>query len=342
MNITQRNFFRLLRAGAYATEEQIEPMSAWKWQKVLQWAQALGLAPLLHDGIETCREQFFMRITDDLSQQWREATLQAEQRYRQASREVAELLATLGERQLRPILMESWTSSTLYSRPEHHPVGMVNIYFPFATQGNKADEWAKTNGSKADDSLKHLLRYQWKGLHVEHRQRMLMLSNKLNNHTLQGIIEQERLEGGSTHVVIAEQRIETVAPTLAMLVTLLSIVKATLREGIQLWQVVDLGQQLRKQGDRVDFVKLQGWIERLHFTRMAQLVGQMLTGLLGFTADEVPFMPSAAGTTDLDNITEGLFHESTRRPSKYLRYCPGESISSVVASITRSLGNIEE
>ena len=342
MNITQRNFFRLLRAGAFGTEEQIEPMSAWKWRQVLQWAQALALAPLLYDGQEACREQFFMRLTDDLTRQWQEATLQAEQRYRQASSEVAELLATLGERQLRPMLMEPWTSGTLFPRPDHHHVGAVNIYFPFATQGNKADEWAKANGSKADDSRKHLLRYQWKSLLVEHRQRMLTLSNKLNNHTLQNIIEQERLDGGTTHVVIAGQRIETVAPTLTMLVTLLSIVKATLHEGIQLWQVVDLGRQLRTQGDRVDFVKLQGWIERLHFTRMALLVGQMLTGLLGFTPDEIPFMPSPAGAPDLDNITEGLFRDSSRRPTKYLRYCPGESLSSVVASITHSLGNVQE
>lgn len=342
MTIAQRNFFRLLRAGAYGNQEQIEPMSAWKWRQTLKWAQKLGLSPLLYDGVKTCEGQFFMRLTDDVWQQLQEDTQQAEQSYHQTASEVAELLTLLGERQLRPILLEPWTSGSLYSEPRHHRLGIVNIFFPFATQGNKADEWAKENGTNVDTSRKNMLRYQWKSLRVEHRHRMLVLNNKLNNHTLQGIIEQERLEGGTTHVIVAGQRIETIAPTLDMLITLLGIVKATLRDGIQLWQVADLGQQLRQQGDRVDFVKLQGWIERLHFTRMAQLVGNMLTGLLGFSVDEVPFMQPSSSDGDIDNIVESLFTDSARRPAKYLRYCPGESISSVVASITHSLGNIEE
>lgn len=317
-------------------------MSAWKWRQALAWANHVGLTPLLHDGLEACRGQFFMRLTDDISQRWREVTEEAEQHYRDASREVAELLGLLGERQLRPILTDPWVSGMLYPQPSHHHLGTVNIYFPFSTQGNKADEWAKAEGSHVDGSHRHLLQYQWKSLHVVHRQHLVLLNNKLNNHALQNIIEQERLEGGTTHVVINGQRIETVAPTLAMLVTLLGTVKVTLREGIQLWQVVDLGQQLRRQGDRVDFVKLQGWIERLHFTRMAQLVGQLLTDLLGFTADEVPFLQPASANADIGNIVDALFRDTGRRYSKFFRYCPGESISSVVASITHSLGNIEE
>ena len=34
MDIVKRNFFRLLRSGAYDSDEQIEPMSAFKWQKL--------------------------------------------------------------------------------------------------------------------------------------------------------------------------------------------------------------------------------------------------------------------------------------------------------------------
>lgn len=341
MTIIQRNFFRLLRAGAFQTKELVEPMSAWKWGQVLLWARKLGVAPLLHDGVQACSGQFFMHLTDEQRQQWQQEAEKAERRYREASADVAELLATLGELQLRPILMEPWTTACLYPTPSRHRAGLVCIFFPFSTQGRKADEWARANGSDADSPHRHVLQYKWKSLSVEHRHRMLQLSNKLNNLTLHHIIEQEWLDGGTSHVVIGGHRIETVAPTLTLLVALVSIIKALLGEGLRLWQLADLGMLLRQQGDRVDFVKLQEWVERLHFSRMAQLVGTLLTELLGFSADEVPFMQPAASPPKVEAIVAELFSER-HSSARFFRYSPGESLSSVVASITHSLGNIEE
>ena len=342
MNIIHRNFFRLLRAGAYGSKEQIEPMSVWKWRQVLKCAQQTGVVPLLYDGVTACSDQFFMKLPDAMRDQWQQEAMQAEQHHREASADVAALLGLLSGQQLRPILLETWTVDSLYDVPEHHRIGVVSIYYPFTTQGKKADEWALAVDETADSPRRHLLRYSWKSLRVEHRHRMQLLNNKLNDITLQDIISKEWLEGGTSHVVIEGQRIETVAPTLAMLLALLAIMKATLKDGLQLWQVVDLGMMLRKQGDRVDYVKLQAWLERLHIGRMTQLIGQVLKGVLGFSADEIPFIQDKDLKGDADSLASGLLRLDGRPASRYMRYCPGETISSMVASITHSLGNIEE
>jgi hypothetical protein len=342
MNITQRNFFRLLRAGAFGNEEGIEPMSAWKWRQVFAWGQKLGVAPLLYDGVERCSSQFFMQLPAELDERLRQECQETEQHYAAESADVAELLSLLGQWQMRPVLLDPWGTGCLYDKPSHHHAGQVNIFFPFDTQGQKADEWAKSHGEDARAVNSHIMRYGWKGLGVEHRHRMFVLSNKLNNMTLQDIIKQEWLDGGTSHVVIDGQRIETVGPTLYMLMSLLSIVKTTLNEGPALWQMVDMGMLLRRQGDRVDFVKLQDWIEQLHFTRMAQLVGQVLTALLGFSGDEVPFTKVEEGGGKVESLADDLIAAGRGNTSKYLRYAPGESISNVVASLTHSLGNVEE
>lgn len=314
-------------------------MSAWKWRQLYAKAASLQLSSLLHDSVTACSSQFFMQLPEDLATTWQQTAEAAEAKHRQASSEVAELLGLLGTMQMRPILLEPWASVGLYPYPEHCVSARVAIYFPYETQGHKADEWAKANGSRHDESHKHILTYQWKSLDVEHRHRMFLLSNKLNNMTLQGIIEHEWLEGGTSHVVLDGQRIEIVAPTLAMLTALLSIVKTTINEGLHLWQILDLGIMLRQQGQLVDFVKLQGWIERLHFGRMAQHIGLILTGLLGFSVDETPFMrPEEA---DADSLAGELLGENAR-PTKYIRYYPSESIASVMSSITHSLGNVQE
>lgn len=342
MDIIRRNLFRLLRAGVYGTEEQIEPMSAWKWRQLYDKAVALSLAPLVYDGVQACDGQFFMCMPHDLHVKWAEETNRMGKRYEEAVEDLVQLVVTLANLQLRPVLLEPWTTTSLYHHPEHHLVGTACIYFPFETQGRKADDWAKANGSSCDDTRRQLLRYNWKSLQVEHRHSLLLLNNRLTSSALQSIVEQERLEGGTGHVIINSQRMESVSPTLSMLVALLSIVRTSLDEGLRLWQIVDLGILLRRQGDRVDFVKLQEWIERLRFTRMSQLVATVLTGLLAFTADEVPFVQRSKIGCDLDDIVDDLLQSRQRTSARYLRYNPGEGIASMVASITHKLGNVKE
>ena len=188
----------------------------------------------------------------------------------------------------------------------------------------------------------HVLQYLWNSLKVEHRHHMLMLSSALTNMTLQNIVEQERLEGGTTHVVIAGQRIETPAPTLMMLSMLVSVFQTMFTDTLRIWQLVDIGIMLRKQGHMVDFVKLQGWIERLHLVRMTRLVGTMLTTLFGFSYDELPFISPTKNTDDADTMADFFLKGNSRTKSQLFRYCPGESISSLFVSLSHSLERVEE
>lgn len=147
MNIIERNFFRVLRVGAFGDREQVEPMSAWKWRQLLSRGAQLGLTPLLADGIDACSDQFFMQLPADELTMLQEGRQKAENAYEQDSGHVAALLATLGEQQLRPIMLASWAVGTLYPLPSHRQQEPVVVYFPFATQGRKADEWAAAAGS---------------------------------------------------------------------------------------------------------------------------------------------------------------------------------------------------
>ena len=70
MNIIQRNFFRILRSGAFESKEQIEPMSVFKWQKLYQLAVMHDVAGFVYDGLMRCREQFFIHLTDAQWAQW--------------------------------------------------------------------------------------------------------------------------------------------------------------------------------------------------------------------------------------------------------------------------------
>ena len=73
MNIIERNFYRLLRVGALHTEEQVEPLSAWKWSRLYQLSEMHDVAPIIYKGIEACRQQFFVQMPETLLEQWAKA-----------------------------------------------------------------------------------------------------------------------------------------------------------------------------------------------------------------------------------------------------------------------------
>ena len=73
MNIIERNFYRLLRAGAFNVEEQIEPLSVWKWGRLYQLSEMHGVSSIIYKGIEICRRQFFVQVPEKQLQQWAKA-----------------------------------------------------------------------------------------------------------------------------------------------------------------------------------------------------------------------------------------------------------------------------
>ena len=73
MNIIQRNFFRLIRCGEFNKQEQIEPMSVSKWNKVYQLALMHQVIPSVFAGIQQCKDQFFLHLSEKQIQEWEKA-----------------------------------------------------------------------------------------------------------------------------------------------------------------------------------------------------------------------------------------------------------------------------
>lgn len=51
MDIIQRNFFRILCSGAFGTQSSIEPMSPFKWRRLMQMVEAQQVMPVFINGI---------------------------------------------------------------------------------------------------------------------------------------------------------------------------------------------------------------------------------------------------------------------------------------------------
>lgn len=369
MDVVQRNFFRLLRSGTFGGYEPVEPMSEWKWDQLYRISLMHGVAALTADGIGRHSEDFFMQITARQMGDWRKITDETETANRRANALTAELFGMMNKVQLRPILLKGQGIATLYDVPLHRTAGDIDIYFPYVPQGRKADEWAKLNAKSVTEEEKFILQYKWQGIKVEHHHRMQRLTNIRLNRRLQSIVSREISCCDSSYVMINDTKTEVLPPTLNLLFIIVRIVRYILNEGISLKQIIDLGYFLRKSGDRVDFVKLQTWLEQLRMQWMARLVGSLLVRLFGFSEEEIPFMngrsdESVEKVTDDVLNTAGAHNDNwyftqgknifvrtsnsnammwqMRHSAKYLKYYPTETITNFFSSFAHSLSHIEE
>lgn len=267
MDIVRRNLFRLLRSGAMNEFESLEPMSAFKWNKLLRMAEAQDLSYFVAKGIKNHQYDHQMNLPTD--------------RY--------------------PHLYPDEAQSM---RVEIHPA----------------------------------------------------LSNPLLNRRLKKIHQTEI------------HSIDTSIDTLHLLDIIIENVRLMLNQGISMRGIMALGTFLRNRGDKVDFIKLEHWLGRLHVQRMAQLQGSILIAVFKFEQDEIPFVTKfetearemtlrAVNHAILDTTKEWHFRQgrsgfvknnsavmrrSIRRSARYIRFAPIETTSHFVFSFVRSLSEIEE
>lgn len=162
--------------------------------------------------------------------------------------------------------------------------------------------------------------------------------------------------------------IDTSTDTLALLDIILFNINHILNYGISLRGILELGKFLRTRGDKVDFVKLETWLNALHIQRIAQLQGSILIEVFNFEQDEIPFVQEVERNsyalalrtlthTEIDTSKEWHFRQSKagfvqnnnvvlkrnlKRSIRYINYAPIETTSSFLANLGRSLSEIEE
>ena len=161
--------------------------------------------------------------------------------------------------------------------------------------------------------------------------------------------------------------IDTSMETIYLLRLIVSNANAMLSGGISIRGIIQLGLYLRTRGDKVDFVKLDNWLIKLHLQRMAQLEGSVLITFFNFEQDEIPFVKLVErgaykltlrslyyNIKDMEDIkfqqsqvgfvhtTGGSMRKNLHRSMRFFGYAPIESASNFFNGFFRSLSEIEE
>ncbi|MDY6408675.1 MAG: hypothetical protein SPK71_02385, partial [Prevotella sp.] len=173
--------------------------------------------------------------------------------------------------------------------------------------------------------------------------------NKLLLKQYRSIIEKER------------HSIDTSITTLQLLEIIVFNSNELLNKDLNFNGIINLGHFMREKGNAVDYIKLESWLSQLRLTRMAQLEGSVLVSVLGFDADEIPFVNTVEDSalnlakTTIRSTTlaeewhfrqsdngfvvnnSKLFRRNMKRSLHFLNYAPIISISSFFYNFVHSL-----
>lgn len=148
--------------------------------------------------------------------------------------------------------------------------------------------------------------------------------------------------------------IDTSKTSLDLLSLILQNANLIIRNGIRLRGIVELGIFLRTKGQYVDFVKIENWLQKLKFRRMASLQASILVDLFSFEKDEFPYVRKferkahKLSLYSLDKIYEANKHErefknyNISNCIKFHKFSRSESLCKGLSIIVRSLSEIEE
>ncbi len=162
--------------------------------------------------------------------------------------------------------------------------------------------------------------------------------------------------------------IDTSTETLYLLDIIVYNINHILNNGISLRGILEIGRFLRTEGEKVDFVKLDTWLNKLHIQQIAQLQGSILIAVFNFERDEIPFVHQVERQAynlalltlthnEIDTSKEWHFRQSKtgfvhnnnamlrrnlKRSIRYIQYAPIETTSNFISNIVRGLAEIEE
>ena len=127
--------------------------------------------------------------------------------------------------------------------------------------------------------------------------------------------------------------------TLNFLDIIVQTTQTILTNGLHFANIVRIGAFLRHDGDKIDFIKLENWLNRLQLTKIAQLEASILIKTLGFEKDEWQFHHSSG--VFVSNNSKAM-KKTFRNYKKYFFYAPVEVMSCCVHRFENSISTLEE
>ena len=363
MDIITRNYLRLLKCGVFGIMEPLEPMSNFKWLKLISLSVAQECMGITYDGMVRYVNARQMTLASKVHEEWLRVITKTEADAREMNNCIAELYQIFSRepRLYYPVLLRGRGMAQLYSNPSHYYCDHIDWYIPTEEKAREADAWAKREAKIISDIDPNKLKYKFHSVKVENNHFVQELMDRKLNKDLQVLVVREKSYYKPNYIEINSVKVEILPPSINLLMLILHLMTHILEEDVKPQMIIDLGMFLRKLGHLVDYIKIERWLNELGMQKIANLEGSLLISLFNFTQDEIPFMTEYL-EEDVAGLISNIFSNEymaptdefsiskrTKKSFKHLyrsattfRYHPREIAGSYVMKIARQISRIDE
>ena len=363
MDIIARNHLRLLKSGAFGIMEPLEPMSNFKWIKLIHLSTIQECMGLTYDGMQKYVNSQQITLASKVSKEWAEVISDTENAVTKMNECIAEMYQIFSKepKLYYPVLIAGQSMALLYPTPQHYFSSHIDWYIPTEEKAREADAWAKRETEIIADTDPDKLRYRYRNVVVENNHFAQELMDRKLNKSLQTLVRREMSYYKPNYIEVDAIKVEILPPSINLLVLILRLMQHILEEDVKPQMIIDLGMFLRKIGDKVDYVKIDRWLSELKMQTMANLEATLLILLFNFDEDEMPFMTERLDE-DAEKLIENIFSaeynepiddfsigKRTKKSMKHLyrsavrmKYHPREITGSYVSKIKKIFSRIEE
>lgn len=283
MQSLNKTFLSLVRLGI---GHQAEALSdSVNWNEVQALAEKQGLAAVLVDGIEKLPDS--QRPPKDLLLQWIGEVLQNyEYRYELYRRAIAEFAGFYGEHGIRMMILKGYACSLDWTKPEHRPCGDIDIWL-FGKQKEADDLIRKEKNIKIDTSHHHHTVFYWRDFIVENHYDFVNIYSDSSSAKLEKVFK--KLGMDDTHSVdVYGERIYLPSANLHALFLIRHMVSHFAAAEITLRQVLDWAFFVEKHTKEVDWVWLDGMLDKFYMKEFVSCINAICVEDLGFPVDIFP------------------------------------------------------
>lgn len=277
----------LLRLGLWGKqdEENLTALSEVQWNQLFRAAQAQTIDGIVFDGIHLLPSALVP--PRKLLLKWTVRIDQIERQNQRMSALMNEQLVFLKAHNIHPILLKGHGVAACYDHPNHRVSGDVDWYFNHKEDYQKANELVEKKGVKVIHSAGFSSNYLWRGIVIEHHQRMFDIHNPFNYRYLNRL--QKQYQSQAIQIDLKETTLYAPAPLLMMIQVNVHILKHLLSFGIGIRQFCDAARVYYTYRAEIDGQELKECYKKLGILKWIHLLHAVLVKYIGLADAYLPF-----------------------------------------------------
>ena len=278
--------FLFLNLVKLAIGHQAEPIyDEVNWNAIETLAIRQGLSAIILDGINCLPE--IARPPKEVLLQWIGSTIQSyEYRYTSYQKAIAGLAGWYNAHGYKMMVLKGFACSIDWPKPEHRPCGDIDIWL-FGKQKEADAQLAKEKEIKVDASHHHHTVYDWCGFMVENHYDFINVHHHKSNATFETLLKKQG-QNNEYFVELSGERVYLPSPNLHALFLLKHACMEFAASGLNLRQLLDWAFFVKAHRKEIDWVWLEGILEKFGMKRLYNVFNAICVADLGFDVSIFP------------------------------------------------------